>query len=136
MTDYAGELTLDQAWAMLSDDPTAVLVDVRTAAEWTYVGVPVLDALGKAPRLVQWVTYPDGEPNPGFMTEATGDLAPGAPILLLCRSGVRSLAAARALTAAGFGPAYNITAGFEGDLDAEGHRTTGWRHHGLAWRQG
>lgn len=135
MTDYAGELTLDEAWAMLADDPAAVLIDVRTAAEWNFVGVPALDAIGKQARFVEWIGFPDGAPNPDFAAEATADVEPGQPILLLCRSGARSLAAARTLTAAGFGPAYNITAGFEGPIDDEGHRSSGWRHHGLAWRQ-
>ena len=133
--DYAGELTLEQAWTMLADDPAAVLVDVRTMAEWNFVGVPDLSGLGKEARLVEWIGYPDGAPNPGFVEQASAELSPGQPILLLCRSGARSLGAARALTAAGFGPAYNVTAGFEGPLDADGHRGGGWKHAGLAWRQ-
>jgi rhodanese-related sulfurtransferase len=135
VADYAGELTLDEAWARLREEPEAVLVDVRTRAEWTYVGVPDLAGIGKDPRLVEWISYPDGATNPDFLAEATAGLDPAAPILCLCRSGVRSLAAARALTGAGFTRAYNITAGFEGDLDAHGHRTTGWRHAGLPWQQ-
>ena len=134
-TDYAGELTLEAAWAMLRDDPAAVLIDVRTAAEWNFVGVPDLGDAGKQARFVEWITFPDGTPNPDFLTQATAELDPGAPVLLLCRSGARSLAAARALTAAGYGPAWNISAGFEGPLDAAGHRSGGWRHAGLAWRQ-
>ncbi len=135
MSDYAGELTLDAAWALLADDPNAVLIDVRTAAEWNFVGVPALEALGKQPRFVEWIRFPDGAPNPDFLDQATTDLRSGQPVLLLCRSGARSLAAARALTGAGYGPAYNITAGFEGPLDEHGHRTAGWRHAGLDWRQ-
>ena len=136
MADYAGELTLDAAWQLLTDNEQSVLVDVRTKAEWSYVGVPVLDRLEKQPRFVEWVTYPDGSPNPEFLAQASDGLDHTAPIALLCRSGVRSLAAARALTAAGFTQAYNISAGFEGDLDSNRHRTTGWRHAGLPWRQG
>ncbi|MEL6983384.1 MAG: rhodanese-like domain-containing protein [Actinomycetota bacterium] len=135
MSDYAGELTLDEAWAMLADDPAAVLIDVRTAAEWNFVGVPALEAVGKEARFVEWIRFPDGSSNPDFGAQATAGIEPGQPILLLCRSGARSLAAARALTAAGFGPAYNITAGFEGPIDEQGHRSGGWRHAGLAWRQ-
>jgi rhodanese-related sulfurtransferase len=135
VSDYAGELTLEEAWAMLRDDPRAVLIDVRTAAEWNFVGVPVLDEVDKEPRFVEWISFPGGQPNPGFLDEATAGLQPGTPILLLCRSGARSLQAARALTGVGHGPAYNVTAGFEGPIDDEGHRGGGWRHAGLAWRQ-
>lgn len=135
MTDYAGEVTLDEAWTMLADDPSAVLIDVRTAAEWNFVGVPTLDAIGKQARFVEWIRFPDGAANPDFAAEATAGLEPGQPILLLCRSGARSLAAAQVLTASGFGPAFNITAGFEGPIDEHGHRSGGWRHAGLDWRQ-
>lgn len=135
MSDYAGELTLEEAWAMLRDEPAAVLVDVRTTAEWNFVGVPTLDELGKETRHVEWSTYPGGAHNPAFVDQSTAGLEPGVPILLLCRSGARSLAAAKALTSAGHGPAYNISAGFEGPLDAAGHRSGGWRHSGLPWRQ-
>lgn len=135
MTDYAGDVSLEAAWTMLSDDPNAVLVDVRTEAEWHFVGVPSLESIGKQARFVEWIRFPDGDPNPDFLAQATSELQPGQPILLLCRSGARSLSAARALTAAGYGPAYNITAGFEGPIDDAGHRSEGWRHAGLAWRQ-
>ena len=135
MSDYAGELSLEEAWAMLRDDPAAVLIDVRTAAEWNFVGVPTLDEVGKEARFVEWITFPGGQPNPVFLDQATAGLDAGAPVLLLCRSGARSLHAARALTAAGYGPAYNVTAGFEGPIDEAGHRDGGWRHAGLPWRQ-
>ena len=136
MSDYAGELTLDEAWSLLRDDDRAVLVDVRTQAEWNFVGVPVLDELGKQPRMVEWVGYPGGTPNQNFLAEASAGLDTDVMVMFLCRSGVRSLAAARVFTAAGYGKAHNITAGFEGDLEPDGHRTTGWRHAGLPWRQG
>lgn len=135
MSDDAAELTLDEAWAMLADDPNATLIDVRTAAEWNFVGVPDLTAIGKQARFIEWIRFPDGAPNPDFVQEATAELTPDQPVLLLCRSGARSLAAARALADAGYGPTYNITSGFEGPLDEHGHRSGGWRHAGLAWRQ-
>jgi rhodanese-related sulfurtransferase len=135
VSDYAGELTLEEAWAMLGQDPAAVLIDVRTAAEWNFVGLPDLTGVGKEARLVEWITYPGGDPNPDFLEQATAELEPGTPVLLLCRSGARSLNAAKALTAAGYGPAWNVTAGFEGPLDDAGHRGGGWRHEGLPWRQ-
>ena len=135
MHDDVDELTLEAAWAMLRDDPMACLVDVRTAAEWHYVGVPVLDAIGKRPLFVEWIDFPDGASNPRFVDEVTASIEPGQPVLLLCRSGVRSLAAAEALTAAGYGPTYNVSDGFEGPIDEAGHRPGGWRHSGLDWRQ-
>ncbi|MEM9561802.1 MAG: rhodanese-like domain-containing protein [Actinomycetota bacterium] len=133
--DYAGEVTLEEAWALLRDDPGAVLIDVRTAAEWSFVGVPDLGAIGKEARFVEWISFPSGAPNPNFVEQASDGLEPGQPVVLLCRSGARSLGAARAMTAIGLGPAYNVTAGFEGPLDEAGHRAGGWKHAGLDWRQ-
>lgn len=135
MSDYAGEVSVVDAAAALASDPAAVLLDVRTQAEWSYVGVPDLTGWGKQVHLVEWMSYPSGQPNPAFVDQATADLAADAPVYLLCRSGARSLAAARVLTSLGY-TAYNVTEGFEGDLDANGHRTGGWRGAGLPWRQG
>lgn len=135
---YAGDLTPAQAWEILESDPDAVLVDVRTVPEWTFVGVPDTGATGRPAVLASWVT-PDGTPNPAFLDElADAGVTPDPErrVLLICRSGQRSVAAAHALTAAGFGQAYNVTEGFEGGLDATGHRgTTGWKARGLAWKQ-
>jgi rhodanese-related sulfurtransferase len=131
------DLSPRQAWELLSADPTATLVDVRTRAEWSYVGVPDLSPLGRAAVLVEWVVYPDGEPNPAFMDElAAARVDEDAPLLFLCRSGVRSKAAAAAAAAAGYAKVYNVTEGFEGPLDAEQHRGgAGWKAAGLPWRQ-
>ncbi len=79
--------------------------------------------------------WPGGRPNPDFVEKASDGLDPSQPILLLCRSGVRSAAAAAALTDAGFTDVYNVSDGFEGDLDHESHRPGGWRGAGLPWRQ-
>ncbi len=129
-------LTLDEAWNMLTTDERAVLIDVRTVAEWNFVGVPVLDGIGRELRLVEWITYPGGGPNPDFLATATTGLDPDTPVLFLCRSGARSDAAAKAFDASGFTTTYNVVAGFEGDLDGAGHRHGGWKHEGLPWRQG
>ena len=128
---YAGDLTAREAAALLQERDDAVLIDVRTMAEWNWVGVP--DVPGT--RFVQWVGWPGGQPNPDFVAEAGRDLDHSQPLLMLCRSGARSAAAAHALTAAGFAEVYNVADGFEGDLDAAGHRTSGWRGAGLPWRQ-
>lgn len=134
---YAGDLSPQQAWDLLAADPDAVLVDVRTEAEWRYVGVPDVSTLGRSTVFVEWVTYPTGARNATFVEEAVAaGLTPGRPVVFLCRSGARSIAAATAATAAGLGPAYNVLDGFEGNLDLEGHRgDQGWRATGLPWTQ-
>lgn len=129
------DISLDQAWSMLADDPSAVLIDVRTVAEWTFVGVPDLAELGKELRTVEWTRFPGGAANPDFVAQAGQGIGPDQPILLLCRSGARSLSAARALRAAGYTETYNVVAGFEGDLGADQHRHGGWKES-LPWRQG
>ncbi len=140
MADYEGDITPQQAWEMLLDNPAAVLVDVRTEAEWRLVGVPDTSETGREPVFVEWINYPDGARNQGFLEElADAGMEPetGAPVLFLCRSGQRSIGAAIAATAAGLGPAYNILDGFEGGADVEGHRgVQGWKAAGLPWRQG
>ena len=128
------ELSLTEAWKMLSEQSAAVLIDVRTRAEWTFVGLPDIGSLNKDVRTVEWTTFPDGAANPSFLAEATERLEAVQPLLLLCRSGARSLAAARALREAGFADVYNVVAGFEGQLDEAGHRHGGWKDE-LPWRQ-
>jgi rhodanese-related sulfurtransferase len=137
--DYAGDISATEAWEKLTADPSAQLVDVRTMAEWNFVGLPDLSGLGRRVHCVEWQSFPSGAPNPGFVAEAAGVLSDkAAPVLLLCRSGARSRAAAIALTRAGFGQAFNIAGGFEGDVDGQGHRghRNGWKADGLPWRQG
>ena len=134
---YAGDLTPQQAFELLGERAEAVLVDVRTRAEWNYVGVPDLSGMGKQTVLVEWVGFPDGQLNSDFLDQlAAAGVQPGEPVVFLCRSGVRSVAAANAATAAGLGPAYNVLDGFEGHLDAGRHRcATGWKAAGLPWAQ-
>jgi rhodanese-related sulfurtransferase len=134
---YAGDLAPGEAYELLAADPDAVLVDVRTRAEWAYVGLPDLGDLGKDVVRVEWTRYPDGAPNRAFLEElAAAGVDPERPVVFLCRSGVRSVAAAEAATRAGYTRAFNVTEGFEGPLDAEGHRGgRGWRAAGLPWRQ-
>jgi rhodanese-related sulfurtransferase len=137
---YAGDLSAAEAWEKLKADPKAQLIDVRTVAEWNFVGLPDLSPLGRRCHCIEWQVFPDMGVNQGFAQEAAAALAgadPATPVLLLCRSGARSRAAAAALTAAGFASAFNVTGGFEGDLDPERHRglTNGWKAAGLPWRQ-
>ena len=136
---YAGDISAKVAWERLKSDPKAQLVDVRTMAEWNFVGLPDLSSLGRKTHCVEWQSFPSGARNPGFVSEASQVLADkSVPVLLLCRSGARSRAAAIALTQAGFTQAFNIAGGFEGDMDGEGHRGTseGWKAANLPWRQG
>jgi rhodanese-related sulfurtransferase len=135
---YAGDVSPTDAYAALRAESGAVLVDVRTDAEWSYVGLPDLTAIGKRVIPVEWQRFPDGLPNQRFVEQLReAGVIEGVPVYFLCRSGARSAAAATAATAAGLGPAYNVSDGFEGPLDHEGHRTvTGWKAAGLPWRQG
>ena len=136
---YAGDITPIQAWKILSADPHAVLVDVRTPAEWAYVGLPDLSAVGKEPLLVPWALFPSMAINPDFGAEVETVVADrDAPLVFLCRSGARSRSAAIAMTARGYKTCYNVGSGFEGDPDAQRHRGTisGWKVEELPWIQG
>src|ERR1700710_790068 len=133
--DYAGDLSAQEAWALLESEPKAQLVDVRTQAEWNFVGLPDVSSLGRDVALVEWQMFPAMQVNPDFVaaTAAAADADKDAPVLFLCRSGARSRSAAIALTRAGYTRAYNVAGGFEGDLDAERHRgqRNGWKASGL-----
>lgn len=132
---YAGDITPQQAWELLQENPDAVLVDVRTDAEWRFVGVPETDSLGRRAVFAEWVSA-TGTPNANFVDELRQAGIETGPVIFLCRSGQRSIGAATAATAAGLTPSYNVLEGFEGPLDADGHRGgQGWRAAGLPWRQ-
>ncbi|MCP4494771.1 MAG: rhodanese-like domain-containing protein [Gammaproteobacteria bacterium] len=136
---YAGDITPQQSWDMLVAEADAILIDVRTDAEFAYVGIPDLAGLSKKPALVSWVLFPDNRLNSDFLVqvaEVTTDK--NAPLLFLCRAGVRSRFAAAAVTKAGYHSCYNILQGFEGDKNSVGHRgrTGGWKVAGLPWQQG
>jgi len=135
---YAGDVVPATAWKILSEQSDAVLVDVRTRPEWNYVGLPDLGPLGRKPVLLEWQIFPTMQPNPDFVSALAGAVADkDAPLLFLCRSGARSAAAAKAMTAAGYSTCINVTDGFEGPLDAQARRgaAAGWKAAGLPWRQ-
>lgn len=136
--NYAGDVGVADAMQALTVDPKAALVDVRSQPEWTFVGLPDLNAIGKRPYCIEWQVFPGMSANPSFLSQLAGAVSDrNAPVYFLCRSGARSRAAAIAATQAGFSRAYNIAGGFEGDLDERGHRgsRTGWKAAGLPWRQ-
>lgn len=127
-----------QAWEALRSDKTAQLVDVRTDAEWNFVGVPDLNATGKQTVLIPWQVYPTMQRNGGFADDLKqAGMTADNHLYFICRSGARSMAAAEAAQAAGFPHVYNVADGFEGPPDVQGHRgtTSGWKADKLPWRQ-
>lgn len=135
---YEGDLTSAEGWKFLEEDADSMLIDVRTVAEWVFVGIPDLSRLKRSVVCVQWRQWPDMAVNGDFVRHVMDEgVTTGRPLLLLCRSGGRSREAAIALTAAGFGPCYNISDGFEGDPDEARHRgrRNGWKVAGLPWVQ-
>ena len=128
---YAGALLPSEAYKVMQQAPDAKLIDVRTRAEWDYVG----KAIGSIP--IEWQTYPGGQPNPGFLDDLTARTDKDAIVMFLCRSGARSHAAAAAASQIGYSRSYNILEGFEGDKNAQGHRASvgGWKFAGLPWVQ-
>lgn len=136
---YAGNLSPEDTWKRLNEDPRAVLIDVRTPEEWAYVGHVSLDDLDREPFYVSWLFYPRMDVNPNFVDQVIKAVRPekDTPMLLLCRSGIRSAYGAGALTQAGFSECYNVSGGFEGDLDDHHRRggVNGWKVAGLPWDQ-
>lgn len=139
---YAGEIGVTDAFAALESEPSATLVDVRTEAEWLYVGTPDLSALEKKPVLIEWQSYPNMAIDPHFIERLNATLKargldPEAPLYFICRSGVRSRSAAIAMTEAGWRHCFNVSDGFEGPRDIVGHRgkDRGWKAAGLPWAQ-
>ncbi len=139
---YVGDVAAVEAFRILSVDPSSTLIDVRTHAEWSYVGAPDLKSIGKSVVFTEWQSFPAMQVDSRFAARLSGSLdaagvKPGAPLLFLCRSGARSRNAAVAMTQAGWAPCLNISDGFEGPLDAWGHRNvvSGWRAASLPWTQ-
>ena len=128
---YAGALLPAEAYELMRDAPNAKLVDVRTRAEWDFVGKPS----GSIP--IEWQTYPGAQPNPGFLEQLKTHVGKDAIVMFLCRSGARSHSAAAAASQVGYAHSYNILEGFEGDKNAQGHRASvgGWKFAGLPWVQ-
>jgi rhodanese-related sulfurtransferase len=120
-----------EAYAFLQANPEAVFIDVRSEMEYMFVGHP------RGSILIPWVDGPDWEFNPHFVANVRKAASANRPIVLICRSGRRSADAGEALEKAGLSNIYNVTHGFEGDLDDSHHRNShnGWRFDGLPWAQ-
>ncbi|WP_215781274.1 rhodanese-like domain-containing protein [Paludibacterium sp. B53371] len=129
---YQGALLPEEAWYLMQHLPGAVLVDVRSAAEWQFVGM-VPNAV-----CVEWRSYPGMQLNGQFLAQLQARVAPEATVMLMCRSGARSDEAARVVQGTGFAAVYNVLEGFEGDKDGMSQRghLNGWKKHGLPWVQG
>jgi rhodanese-related sulfurtransferase len=137
------DVSVLDTWERLEGDPKAVLVDVRTRAEWAFVGVPDLSRINRDVVLLEWQTFPDSRTAPDFVDRLSASLtAKGVTedteIFFICRSGGRSRMAAEAMTEAGFRRCRNVKEGFEGPLDADHHRSriAGWKFADLDWMQG
>jgi len=124
-------LTPKEAFEFLKQHPDAVFVDCRSEMEYLFVGHP------KGSILVPWNDGPNWDINPEFVSHVKKATSVNRPVILICRSGNRSLDAGRALEEAGFTKIYNVLHGFEGELDDDHHRgaSTGWRFEGLPWEQ-
>ncbi len=129
---YEGAVTPREAHELLQLASGARLIDVRTKAEWDWVG--------RVPGAIEieWQDYPAKQLNPHFIQTLKHSVTTESVLIFLCRSGQRSSAAAKAATEAGFPDCYNVLEGFEGNKDANGqrNRSGGWRHAGLPWNQG
>ena len=137
------DVSPETVWERLKSDTGSTLVDVRTRAEWTFVGLPDLESVGKEVLAVEWQTFPDSRVDPDFVGKLTTLLdqvgaAKDTEIFFLCRSGVRSEAAAAAMAKAGYTRCRNVADGFEGPLSPDRKRgaVAGWKAAGLPWRQG
>jgi rhodanese-related sulfurtransferase len=128
---YSGALTPDEAHALLAAIPGAKLVDVRTQAEWQFVGVP------PGAIKIEWKSWPGMTPNPHFLEQLRHQVDAEQPVFFLCRTGGRSHEAAQFAAANGYSESYNVLEGFEGDRDAVGQRGTvnGWKARKLPWSQ-
>ncbi len=140
---HIDDVTVEEAWDRLKADPKAVLVDVRSKAEWAFVGLPDLSSIGKSVVRLEWQSFPDSAVDPAFAQRLARELTAagagtGDEVIFICRSGARSRMAAQVMAGAGYGRCRNVAQGFEGPLDEQRHRgrLAGWKAAGLPWSQG
>ena len=135
---YDGDVTPRTAYEILSRDAAANLVDVRTSAEWTFVGIPDVSSIYQEAKFISWQMFPEMNLNADFINMLEAAIPDKtSPVLFLCRSGARSASAARAAKAHGYEASFNIAGGFEGDANREHHRggVNGWKSDNLPWVQ-
>ena len=135
--EYTGDITSLTVWEALTKDKNAHLVDVRTSAEWNFVGIPDLSSIGKELICLEWLTFPENEINKKFGKELNNFVDTKKNLYFLCRSGSRSRSAATLMTREGFNYCYNVSDGFEGRMNASRQRNAidGWKFNGLPWVQ-
>ena len=143
ISGHVDDLGVTEVWDRLWNDHSSVLIDVRTRAEWAFVGLPDLAQIGKQPVLVEWQTFPDNREDSRFAEKLSSTLkdmgaTQDAQLFFICRSGSRSRRAAQTMIAVGYAKCTNVADGFEGPLDAEHRRgrAGGWKAAGLPWAQG
>lgn len=139
---HKGDLSAAECWDVLKNDPAAALIDVRTRAEWMFVGIPDIAEHRQQLFLIEWQIFPDMAINTNFADQLSSQLnsvgrSLDSPLCFLCKTGGRSLAAAEIMAANGYTNTYNLVHGFEGDKDGEGHRgnINGWKAEGMPWHQ-
>ncbi len=137
------DVSVTDVWELLKSDSGAVLVDVRTRAEWNFVGIPELNEIGKKPIFIEWQSFPESRVDSQFAQRLHGLLSEAgvskdSEIFFICRSGGRSKSAAQVMAAEGYLRCHNVADGFEGPLDPDRHRGRlgGWKSAGLPWAQG
>ena len=122
-----GDVDVHTVWNTVTADDSAVIIDVRTDAEWSYIGIPDLGEAQSKLHLISWQMAPDMRINPAFLSQLTeAGVAKDAQVFFLCRSGVRSLAAAHAAAEVGYTSCFNVAEGFEGLGGPDGRRYGGW----------
>ena len=132
------EINSYDCFEILKKNKQSHLVDVRTKEEWEYVGIPDLTSINKKTIFISWHLYPDMRINCDFRTDILhSNIKQDDTIILICRSGQRSLEAAQYLNKLGYKNSYNVIDGFEGNKDLSNHRSklNGWKYSKLPWKQ-
>ena len=131
-------VTSVECFRKLSEISNSYLIDVRTKPEWEFIGVPDLSSLNKKTIFISWQVYPEMKINSSFKNQVIeSNIKQDDKIFLICRSGARSLNAAKFLISCGYNYCFNVSDGFEGDKNNRSQRSTinGWVYHNLFWKQ-
>lgn len=135
---YSGDVLPTEAWSSLKAEPNSYLIDVRTSAEWRFVGTPDLSSLNKKTVCIEWRELPEMNINQDFALELSKNITDkNSKIYFLCKTGGRSTEAAMAMNKEGYKNCYNVLGGFEGEANQNSQRgtKTGWKASSLPWRQ-